>query len=545
MDPSYSVGDSVQICPEVQHPGLGISLAGWQGRVVDVTAAAGRTYLAMQWDSQTLREMPPGMAQYALDRDWEWRGWIFTPDQVQPAKARDTELATAVCVKEISAALRQEVHEVAEEMPGSLADMLWDDEEETFFDLPIFLAELTIPQGEHDAIAEGLAVGAGTYYRQQYGHWRYGKRPFFLIPSLMAKAPIFGYGALAVLADERISLESRHKIAYFACQTTDPFARNHVPYGLISFISFLADHGALSRDLFRSVLLALELSGSPDKLASWSVTEAHALTAWLVAEKAMPPAEKLWWLWYLSAHLPTGLGKTLLPLWISHPGLPLDLRRELAWGWLMGEEQLGEPPANWRLMAATFAGDVEQAEVIAHEMNLEAATAVAGQGVWEDLLRTPHIPPMPDHHGPGNDPVGFLAMLMSMRFGMPLQHPPGVRRFAVQALAELEGNPLELFQMVLAEADERNEVLRQGVLDTLPAYGDRLTAEQKRHLLNMGLIVGKVGLRQRIYELGVQWLGDEYVQEALVDPAPSIRNWAMAQQAKNANLTKNHSDHEQ
>ena len=80
--------------------------------------------------------------------------------------------------------------------------------------------------------------------------------------------------------------------------------------------------------------------------------------------------------------------------------------------------------------------------------------------------------------------------------------------------------------MLLAEADALNEELRHGVLDALPRFADGFTANQKRQLLHMGLIVSKAAVRQRLYELGVTWFGDEYVQEALTDPAKSIRDWA-------------------
>ncbi len=533
MAKAYDLGDSVQVSEGVYHPGFHLPLSGWQGHVIDVIDVEGQTYLAVQWDSQTLQEMPPGMAQFSLDADWEWRGWIFTTAQVQPALPRNENAETIAQAAKVAATLRQEFRQAGDGQLDVAVATLLENEDEEFFDLPLFLTVLNIPEAEHEAVKRALAAGAGTYYYQHYGHWRYGRRPFFLIPLLMAKAPTFGYGVLAVLADDEISLDSRKKIAYFACQTADPFAPDHMPHGLISFVSFLAQHNGLSVELFRSALLALELADVQDKLMSWSLGEAQSLTAWLVAETAVPDTEKLWWLWYLSAYLPPTLGKRLLPVWLAHPHLPLDLRRELAWGWLMGEEQLGVPPANWRLMAATFAGDTEEAETAAAEMNLVEATQVDEQAVMEDLQRTPHIVPMPDHHGPGNDPVGFLAMLMGMRFGRVRGHPPFVRRYAIQAVAELEQNPLELFQMVLAESDAHNEVLRHGVIDALPAYAARFTAVQKRQLLDMGLIVGKADLRQRIYELGVQWLGDNYLQEALADPAKSIRDWAMAHQKKN------------
>ena len=98
------------------------------------------------------------------------------------------------------------------------------------------------------------------------------------------------------------------------------------------------------------------------------------------------------------------------------------------------------------------------------------------------------------------------------------------------ALEQAAGNEelaKELFQMLLAEADALNEELRYGVLDALPRFADGFSAAQKRQLLHMGLIVSKAAVRQRLYELGVAWFGDEYVQEALTDPAKSIRDWAI------------------
>ncbi len=426
----FFFGDVVCVREGVLHPGLGISLAGWHGRISDIFHEGGETYFGVAWDSLTLRAMPPGMAQYAFDQDWVWHGWLFSPEQLQPSTARDTPEEAAAMRTAVATSLRDDRIDAPAIGTPTLAqqEMI---EVRPFFDLPLFLGVLRIPQAEEQAIAEGLATGAGMYIRQMYGRLRYGKRPFFLIPSLMAQAYPFGFGALAVLADARISLESRQKVAYFACQTTDPFTPNHTPYGLLTFISFLAQHNALSVALFRSVLLALELSDLSPRLGGWSLPDAQALTEWLAQETAVPDEEKLWWLWYLSVHLKPGLGKKLLPWWLTHRGLSLELRRELAQALRTDTPPAAaRPPANWRLMAATFAGDMEQAEAIAQEMNLAEEMNASEQAILADLQRTPHIPPMPDHHGPGNDPTGFLTMLMGMRFGQPLRHPPFVRRLA-------------------------------------------------------------------------------------------------------------------
>jgi len=228
------IGDVVVVQDGVLHPGLQVSLAGWQGRVVDVVQADGELYLAVQWDSMTLQAMPPGMAQFMVDMDWEWRGWIFAPYQLVATAVRDTITATETAAAAIAAQLDGEI------TPWNIAEILLDaeDEEAEAFDPELFLAVLQIPEYDHTAVHDALAAGAGVYYWAQVGKWRYGKRPSFLIPILMAKAPIFGYGVLEILADEAISLDSRKKIAYFACQTADPFARDHMPHGLITFISF-------------------------------------------------------------------------------------------------------------------------------------------------------------------------------------------------------------------------------------------------------------------------------------------------------------------
>lgn len=441
---SFFFGDVVCVREGVLHPGLGISLAGWHGRISDILSEGSETYLGVAWDSVTLQAMPPGMAQYAFDQGWVWHGWLFSPEQLQHSPARDTPEEAAAALTAVAASLRHDWNPAPAIEAPRLAQQEMT-ESRPFFDLPLFLDVLHIPQAERQAVAEGLATGAGAYMRQVYGRLRYGKRPFFLIPSLMAQAYPFGFGALALLADARISLESRQRIAYFACQTTDPFAANHTPYGLITFISFLAQHNALSVALFRSVLLALELSDLPHKLAGWSLPDAQALTEWLARETSVPDEEKLWWLWYLSAHLKPGLGKKLLPWWLAHSGFSQALRRELA-NALRSDTPpaTARPPANWRLMAATFAGDVEQAEAIAQEMNLAEEMDASEQAIMADLQRAPHIPPMPDHHGPGNDPAGFLAMLMGMRFGQPLRHPPFVRRLAESAALSEAGTRISL-----------------------------------------------------------------------------------------------------
>lgn len=538
---SFHLDEGVTVCAGVLHPGLHIPLDGWYGRITDIQQFdEDEVYVAVAWDSQTLMAMPLELIHYLHDMDWEWRGWVFTPDQLVSAAPRDTEAETEQAVAGILVqmpSMDSDADDIDEEDDLTLDIIEWgddeyDDEESDWFDLDLFLDVLQIPAADRGAVRDALAQGIADYYQQQYGTYRYGKRPYFLIPSLLSRAPIFGYGTLAVLAETAVSLDSKQKIAYFACQTTDPFAYDHIPYGLISIISFLAAHNTLSLDLFRSVMLALELGGGRKQFAGWSLSYAQQLSTWLLSHSHMPQSEKQWWLWHIGANLEgqhfAKIGKALVPQWLKQAQLPYEIRWELAWAWIHQTQSVGTPPLNWQLMQATFAGNMEAAENIAAAMELAAQVDVDEADILADLEKTPHIAPIPDHHGPGNDPMGFLQMMMGMRFGGFVRLPSYVRRLAVASLIEMGEDVTLVAAEVFALAEDANAAaLQSGLVDGLRQMDGPPPAAVQRQIIDQGIAIGQAPARKLFYALGAEWFGQIYWQQAAQDSAQSIRDWAV------------------
>src|SRR5260370_21329466 len=54
---TWAIGDSLVVKPGVTDPVTGIALSGWQGRLIALEDEGDR--LSIQWDSLTLKSMPP------------------------------------------------------------------------------------------------------------------------------------------------------------------------------------------------------------------------------------------------------------------------------------------------------------------------------------------------------------------------------------------------------------------------------------------------------------------------------------------------------
>ena len=57
-DSSFQIGDSVVVNPGTIDPDFGTDLGGWQGRIIKVMESKEGPLLAIEWDSQTLENMP-------------------------------------------------------------------------------------------------------------------------------------------------------------------------------------------------------------------------------------------------------------------------------------------------------------------------------------------------------------------------------------------------------------------------------------------------------------------------------------------------------
>lgn len=82
----FKVGDSVVVKPGIQDEDFDIDIGGWQGRIIEITADE---MLNVEWDSVTLRQMPPAYIENSEEEGLVWGQYYLAPDDVEPVPARD------------------------------------------------------------------------------------------------------------------------------------------------------------------------------------------------------------------------------------------------------------------------------------------------------------------------------------------------------------------------------------------------------------------------------------------------------------------------
>lgn len=82
------VGSPVVVKPDVVDPDLGIDIAGWQGRVLEIDY--GGTAL-IRWDSITLREMSKELLIQCENEDLDWELMTLDMADLEHATDRDSE----------------------------------------------------------------------------------------------------------------------------------------------------------------------------------------------------------------------------------------------------------------------------------------------------------------------------------------------------------------------------------------------------------------------------------------------------------------------
>lgn len=412
----------------------------------------------------------------------------------------------------------------------------------TSFDLENFFKTLVIEPTEQAAVHQALLAGIGRY-QALAGETAPANPLQDLQLNLLHSPRIFGYGAIEVSRHRQISAATKVKIAYYACQMTDPFADDGIPYGLIQLVSIIGTHGALQPELFRSVWLALELAGERQWGAGWQQPEARLLSDWLIAHTTIPAEEKLWWLWHIATHLrkQASLGGALVKHWLEHEGLTVEARRALAWGWARAATRVGTPPPAWRLMEASLAGDPAAVETALADMNID----LTAEPETETEISAPEGIVLPVIAAEP-DPFAFLRLMMKLRFGQAPAVPPYIRRMAVSYLVRLGENPAEVSDLILSdsilsdsippkEQDKHRNALFAGVADILRDFGDQIAPAERRALIDRAVQVTPasdrlpVAARLAFYRLGADLYGDAYRQRAAADPAKSIRDWATSQ----------------
>ncbi len=89
--PTFQPGDSVVVKSGIQDPLWHTPIGGWQGRIVELeTDAEGTPRICIEWDSLTLRAMPPTMIEQCESRDLDWTALYLHSSEVEPATPRDT-----------------------------------------------------------------------------------------------------------------------------------------------------------------------------------------------------------------------------------------------------------------------------------------------------------------------------------------------------------------------------------------------------------------------------------------------------------------------
>src|SRR6266702_1028252 len=94
-----TIGESVEVKPDVTDPDTGRDIGGWQGRIGAILDEG--EILTIQWDSLTLKSIPPAHIAWSEEEGLSWSEMNLSLDEVEPAAARDTEDDVAAALKEL------------------------------------------------------------------------------------------------------------------------------------------------------------------------------------------------------------------------------------------------------------------------------------------------------------------------------------------------------------------------------------------------------------------------------------------------------------
>lgn len=521
----FKVGDSVRIKSGIKDPDFNTEIGGWQGRIIDIVPEP-ESFADIAWDSQTLQQMPTELLDFCFREGYSIEGITLTLNELEPAKVRDKEKDVHNTLAEIYGRYGLEYQTEMESLVLSMVDQFgllddeedWDDEPVKTFDIDQFFADLQIENAkEQKRIRSCFAKGLEVYYEYIYGYHKYGRKPEILINERMGEPYIFGFGMVEVLRAKRgIKETTKLAICQYTLQTIVPEEEYGVPHGIIVLVSYLAETGYLPADIFRASMQATNLLRH--WIWPWKIEEAIALSDWLIAQEAIPPQEKLFWLWHLSMQLNDDyhLGKKLVTHWLDHPGLSNDIKKELAQGWLDNARHLGTPPAPWRLLIAQTTGDLEAAEKALKEMGASRQEIKQVKQIIKEEASQDVIGRFFSH-----DPL----FNFNPEFGY-LFTPNWLLRISVLALVRLGEDAWETAVLYLdVTRDYGSEAINMGVADIIAEYADAMPPEEIRELIEKGIQIPQVSTRKTFYRLSTQFYGTELLQKTAEDNAASIRKW--------------------
>ncbi|NET09702.1 MAG: hypothetical protein F6K16_34365 [Symploca sp. SIO2B6] len=116
-DYALKVGDPVIVKPDVFDPDFRIPIGGWQGRVGVINSLD--NILRIDWDSLTLKNMPPEVIERCQNEGLYWHQMYLYPSEVEPTIARDSAQDAIAIVKAIDRG--KSLEEVLKESGPSVA----------------------------------------------------------------------------------------------------------------------------------------------------------------------------------------------------------------------------------------------------------------------------------------------------------------------------------------------------------------------------------------------------------------------------------------
>lgn len=96
---SFAIGAAVVVKAGLKEVETGFDMSGWQGRVSDVDDE--NNLLTIEWDSITLRALPPAYIEQSEENGYGWEQYFLAPTDVTLTTVRDTEADVAAALVEL------------------------------------------------------------------------------------------------------------------------------------------------------------------------------------------------------------------------------------------------------------------------------------------------------------------------------------------------------------------------------------------------------------------------------------------------------------
>lgn len=350
------------------------------------------------------------------------------------------------------------------------------------FDLASFYAEMRATEKERAPLRQDLVRGLKDYFEVRYGYDRYGAETIFQIGERLGEPYIYGFAALRILHDRRVSNQTKISVAQRALDITEYGLDTGLPFGFYAILHFLAIRQQLSLQNLRYGLVVS--AGEYNPFRGVEKPDFVGFFRWLLAHAAIPVEERLFW------------GHSLVARHGDQPG------------------------------AADLANALLGADHLPVEGRLELCNA------WINF-RQPRI----SIDIPG--PVSSLReSFVADHFGFWVAHAPSwssqhMMRLGLVWLARLGADPVKLAVAYMAYRDTYADQVHGAVAEILAEHHRKITENELKTLIEKGIAMsGSIPTRRKFYRLGTELFGSEYLERATADTANSVRQWAAKQLQK-------------